>query len=65
MSCLKKFKYILLVLFFGGLVSGYFLMENSLINKIGNSIDESLTYYKIISLRDSYLSELIIYFREG
>lgn len=35
MSCIKKFKYILLVLFFSGLVQGFFLLENSLIGKIG------------------------------
>jgi hypothetical protein len=36
-----------------------------MIKNIGSSIDESLDYYRVISLRDSYFSELIAYFRES
>ena len=64
MSCLKKFKYILLVLFFGGLIQGYFLLKNSLIDQIASSINESLDYYRILSSRDTYMSELIGVYRE-
>ena len=65
MSCIKKFKYIILILLFGFIVEGYFILEYELITSIGNSKEESLGYYKIIASRDTYFSELIQYFRES
>ena len=65
MSCLKKFKYILLVLFFGGLVQGYFLLEMFMINDIDASKSLSLSYYQVIANRNIFFGQLIAYYRES
>jgi hypothetical protein len=54
-----------MVLFFAGIVQGYFLISYFLITDIDDSIDESLGYYKIISQRDPILGELVSFYREG
>ena len=65
MSLIKKIKYILLILFFAGLVQGYFLLNYFLIANIDISIEESLSFYEIVSSRDPLLGNLIAYYREG
>lgn len=64
MTCIKKLKYILMILFFAGLVQGYFLMTYSLITNIDDKIQESLYYYDVISSRDPLFGELIAFYRE-
>jgi len=49
MSCIKKTKYIIMILLLAGLVQGYFLMNYFLIANIDSSIESSLGYYKIIA----------------
>lgn len=65
MSLIKKIKYIMLVLFFAGLVQGYFLLNYFLIANIDSSIEQSLDYYEIVASRDPLLNNLIAYYREG
>ena len=65
MSCIKKFKFILLVLFLAGLVQGYFILAQQLISTSDDSVNQSLNLYQIISSRDPLLSELISYYRES
>jgi len=59
MSCLKKLKYIAMVMIFSSIVTGYFIISNQLITTMNDSFIESLDYYDIISDRDPLLSVLV------
>lgn len=65
MSCIKKIKYIMMVLFIAGIVQGYFLMTYFLITNIDDSIGDSLDYYKIISSRGPNFNSFIAFYRES
>lgn len=65
MSCIKKLKSILMVLFFAALVAGYFIMSNAIITTIDNAIVQSLDYFEVLSQRDPLLSIMVAYFRES
>ena len=45
MTCLKKTKYIIFILIFSSLVSGYFLLNNVLIDNMNSEISKSLNYF--------------------
>mmetsp|Transcript_1375 Transcript_1375/g.879 ORF Transcript_1375/g.879 Transcript_1375/m.879 type:complete len:111 (+) Transcript_1375:787-1119(+) len=59
MSCFKKLKYIAMVMIFASIVTGYFVMSDSLISSMNDSFIESLDYYDIVSSRDPLLSMLV------
>ncbi len=65
MSCIKKLKFILLILLFAGAVQGYFVLAYFLVLKIDSSIVESVSYFKIVTDRDTAISNLLVFFRES
>ena len=65
MSCIKKLKFILLILLFAGAVQGYFILAYFLVLNIDSSIYDSLSYFKIVSDRDTTISNLLVFFRES
>jgi len=65
MSCIKKLKYIILILLFAGIVQSYFLFAYYLVQKINSLIFSSLGYYETIADRDLLVSSLIVFFRES
>ena len=64
-SCVKKVKYTLIVLIFALVVSGYFFLSYTRIQKMDTWFNESLNYFEIVSNRDPHLSSMVLYFRES
>ena len=62
MTCMRQFKYYVLVISISMLMSGYFTLSYFMVTNIFKESQESLTTFNTVANRSPYLSSLIVYF---
>lgn len=62
MTCMRQFKYYVLVISISMLMSGYFTLSYFMVTNIFKESQDSLTTFDTVANRSPYLSSLIAYF---